>query len=99
MQATKFNNEDFGQIKQAHLSRGILYEDESFQCNASSVQCLVGDSPTSPEFKRPNDLCENPILRQVGPPSAICRGTLSNVNIVLALSVVAERAELLEVVC
>ncbi|VDD74167.1 unnamed protein product [Mesocestoides corti] len=96
MQPLSFKNEDYNKIKAAHLSRGIFYEDETFTNVVTSLQSLSGSIPDKPQFKRPNDISDNAVLKVDGPPGAICLGSLSNVNIVLAMSIVAERNKFLD---
>uniref|UniRef100_A0A0R3VTJ8 Calpain catalytic domain-containing protein n=1 Tax=Taenia asiatica TaxID=60517 RepID=A0A0R3VTJ8_TAEAS len=96
MRTVNFNNEDYSKIKSGHLSRGILFEDERFPNTLSNLESLVGNSLSSPEFKRPRDICETAVLKVDGPPGAICLGSLSNINAVLAMSLIAERTKLLE---
>ncbi|KAM7535242.1 hypothetical protein Aperf_G00000091997 [Anoplocephala perfoliata] len=95
MRLMNFNNEDFTQIKSAHVSRGILFEDEGFSTTAN-VDFLAGKTPSPPEFKRVRDISDSAVLKADGPPNAICRGSISNINLILALSLVAERTKLLE---
>lgn len=96
MRIVNFNNEDYSKIKSGHLSRGILFEDERFSSTLSNLESLVGNSSSPPEFKRPRDICETAVLKADGPPGAICLGSLSNMNTILAMSLVADRTKLLE---
>ncbi|KAL5970867.1 Calpain-5 [Taenia solium] len=96
MRTVNFNNQDYSKIKSGHLSRGILFEDEGFPNTLSNLESLVGNSLSPPEFKRPRDICETAVLKVDGPPGAICLGSLSNINTILAMSLIAERTKLLE---
>ncbi|KAL5108993.1 Calpain-5 [Taenia crassiceps] len=96
MRTVNFNNEDYIKIKAGHLSRGILFEDERFPSTISNLESLVGNTLSPPEFKRPRDICETAVLKVDGPPGAICLGSLSNINAILAMSLIAERTKLLE---
>lgn len=99
MSTLNFNNEDYAQIKSAHISRGILFEDENFPNTPENVDSLSGKIPSPPEFKRIKDISEEAVIKAEGPPSAICLGSLTNINLILAMSVIAERSKILENVC
>lgn len=97
-QFTKFCNEDYTRIKEDHLSRGILYIDEKFNTEAANVDCLAGGNPIEVKCVRANEISNMPTLKHDGPPEIICLGALCNTNIVLAMSVIAERQNLWETV-
>lgn len=99
MGSLNFNNEDYAHIKSAHVHRGILFEDESFPNTPANVESLSGENPSPPEFKRIRDISQSAVIKAEGPPGAICPGSLSNINLILAMSVIAERSKLLENVC
>ncbi|CDI98218.1 calpain 5 [Echinococcus multilocularis] len=96
MRTVNFNNEEYSKIKSGHLSRGILFEDEKFSNKQSNLESLVGSRLSPPEFKRPRDTCETAVLKADGPPGAICLGSLTNINAILSMSLIAERPKLLE---
>lgn len=96
MSSLNFNNEDYAKIKSAHINRGILFEDESFPNTPANIESLSGENPLPPEFKRIREISENPVIKAEGPPGAICLGSLSNINFISAISMIAERSKLLE---
>ncbi|VUZ53660.1 unnamed protein product [Hymenolepis diminuta] len=96
MSSLNFNNEDYAHIKSAHVHRGILFEDEGFPNTPANIESISGENPSPPEFKRIRDISQSAVIKAEGPPGAICPGSLSNINLVLAMSVIAERSKLLE---
>ncbi|XP_011369052.1 calpain-13 [Pteropus vampyrus] len=56
----KFNGQDFHSLRHRCLSRGLLFEDETFPAETSSigVQLLQGKHPSSLKWYRPQDLLE-----------------------------------------
>ncbi|KAM3176768.1 hypothetical protein ACTXT7_005836 [Hymenolepis weldensis] len=96
MSSLNFNNEDYAHIKAAHVHRGILFEDENFPNTSANVESISGENPSPPEFKRIRDISQSAVIKAEGPPGAICPGSLSNINLILAMSVIAERSKLLE---
>ncbi|VDO07631.1 unnamed protein product [Rodentolepis nana] len=87
---------NYAYIKSAHINRGILFVDESFPNTPATVESLSGENPSPPEFKRIWEISEYPVIKAEGPPGAICLGSLSNVNFISAISMIAERSQLLE---
>lgn len=54
----KFKGQDFNSLRDHCLSRGLLFEDEYFPADISSIgwQLLSGEDPHSLRWKRPKDL-------------------------------------------
>ena len=96
MHTFNFINDDYNQIKVGHLSRGILFVDEKFPSTSSNVESLSGSSSSPPDFKRPREISESAFLKVEGPPAAICLGSLSNINLILAMSIISERPKFIE---
>nr|CDS29264.1 calpain 5 [Hymenolepis microstoma] len=82
--------------RESRKERGILFEDEIFPNTPANVESLSGENPSPPEFKRIREISENPVIKAEGPPGAICLGSLSNINFISAISMIAEKSKLLE---
>ncbi|XP_025950530.1 calpain-13 isoform X3 [Dromaius novaehollandiae] len=60
----KFNNQDFSRLRASCLSQGLLFEDDTFPANVSSIgpNLLSEDKLWLIQWKRPTELQRNPHL-------------------------------------
>ncbi|XP_072342719.1 calpain-3-like isoform X3 [Scyliorhinus torazame] len=88
-------SEVFHQLKEECLRKGVLFEDEEFPANDSSLFCTK-DMPFKLEWKRPPEICDNPKFIIGGASRTdICQGDLGDCWFLAAIACLTLNEKLL----